>query len=170
MGTMRRGNIRGLWAAALLTAVLMMSLSGCAKETMGESVSAADAYWIMIDQIYQQDEGLNENIRYLAINTETMVNLAEGDKQRLISELEKYGHEVLDLTFDQLKAEGFITTDGFKDGIFIQIQDEPMQDGLIKMDVSKWVSPKGAIGYNGCLIEYIDGMWQIKEMGDQWIS
>jgi Ca-activated chloride channel family protein len=151
----------------LLNLVLLFLISGC---TQNIAPNTADAYKIVIDKLYNEDEGLNSNIKYLAIDTTTMVNLNNDTKEKLLKTLEDYGLIVLDMTFEELEKQGYIEDLYFKEGILFKIEDEPMKNNTIKMNVSKWRSGLGAIGYNDLVIKYKNGEWKITKIGEAWIS
>jgi Ca-activated chloride channel family protein len=151
----------------LLNVVLMFLISGC---TQSIAPNAVDAYKIVIDKLYNEDEGLNSDIKYLAIDTTTMVNLNDDAKVELLKALEDYGLIVLDMTFEELEKQGYIEDLYFKEGILFKIEDEPMKNNTIKMNVSKWRSGLGAIGYNNLVMKYKNGEWEITKIGEAWIS
>ncbi|MEL7649941.1 MAG: hypothetical protein AAGU76_17810 [Sedimentibacter sp.] len=148
--------------------ILIVSLSaGCSRT---EPPDAIGAYEAAIDRLYMEDEALNTGIKYLAIDTSEMVNLTEENKKTLLKNLEKYGLTVLDATMEQLKEQGYIKDTNFEEGILFKIRDEKMKNSSVAMDVSKFRSGLGAIGYDGMVIKYRDGRWEITKSGSPWIS
>lgn len=147
--------------------ILIMLGGGCAEDTAPNSV---DAYKTVIDKLYNEDTGLNSNTKYIAIDTSAMVNLNDDAKTELLKQLENYGLELLDMTFDELEKQGYIQDLYFKEGILFKIEDTPLKNNVITMNVSKWRSGLGAIGYNNLVIKYNDGEWKITKLGEAWIS
>ena len=45
-----------------------------------------------------------------------------------------------------------------------------MKNNTITMNVSKWRSGTGAIGYNNLIIKYSRSEWKITKLGESWIS
>lgn len=151
--------------------LILLFISGCTTNNeTGEVPDPMDAYLVVIDMLYKDDSVLNENIKYLAMDTTNMTNLTEEDKEILLEELEEYGHTVLNMTFEELEEEGYIEDLYFKEGILLEIDDEPMEDNAIKMNASKWKSGLGAIGYDGMIVEYNGEIWEVTEVGGNWIS
>lgn len=155
----------------ILLILILLFISGCTTNNeTGEVPDPMDAYLVVIDMLYKDDSVLNENIKYLAMDTTNMTNLTEEDKEILLEELEEYGHTVLNMTFEELEEEGYIEDLYFKEGILLEIDDEPMEDNAIKMNASKWKSGLGAIGYDGMIVEYNGEIWEVTEVGGNWIS
>jgi len=140
---------------------------GC---TQPGEIDKVDAYKTVIDKLYQEDSGLNGDIKYIAIDTSSIINLDESEKQELLHELESYGFTVLDMTMGELEEEGYIKNLFFVEGILFEIDDETMQGTSITMDISKWRSGLGAIGYDGLIVKYKNSKWEIVKQGNAWIS
>ena len=146
--------------------IIMILLVGCSQETP----DTVGAYTTVIDMLYNEDMALNSDIKYIAIDTSLMINLSEEQKQILLKQLDKYGHTVLDMTFEELEKEGYIEELQFKEGIFFKISDELINGKSITMDVQKWRSGLGAIGYDDLVVKYTYGNWKITKTGSAWIS
>lgn len=146
---------------------IMVFVVGC---TQTQEINTVGAYTTVIDKLYEEDSGLNGDIKYIAIDTSKMVNLTDEGKVELLKELESYGFTVLDMTFDELEKQGYIKDLYFEEGILFRIEDEPMKNNSITMDISKWRSGLGAIGYDGLVIKYKNEKWEIKKQGNAWIS
>ncbi len=149
-----------------LFSIALFSL-GCTQ--VGE-IDKVDAYTTVIDKLYQEDSGLNGDIKYIALDTSSIINLDDSEKQQLLQELEGHGFTVLDMTMEELEEEGYIKNLFFEEGILFQIKDEPMQGTSITMDISKWRSGLGAIGNDGLVVKYKNGKWEIVKQGNAWIS
>ncbi len=146
--------------------IIMTVVSGCSQEAL----DTVGAYTAVIDKLYNEDTALNSDIKYIAVDTSAIVNLSEEEKARLLKEMEKYGYNVLDMTFEELEQEGYIKDLYFEKGILFKIEDEAMSGSCITMDVSKWRSGLGAIGYGDLKVEYKSGRWEITKTGSAWIS
>lgn len=129
-----------------------------------------EAYMTGIDKLYEEDIALNDNIKYIAIDTSKMVNLTNEGKAELLVKLENYGFTVLDMTLEELENQGYIKDLYFEEGILFRIEDKPIKNNSITMDISKWRSGKGAIGYDDLVIKYKNNKWEITKTGDAWIS
>lgn len=146
--------------------IVLIIATGCNQETP----DTLGAYAEVIDKLYNEDMALNSDIKYIAIDTSLINNLSDEQKSSLLKDLEKYGYTVLDMTFEELEEEGYIENLYFKEGILFKIEDEPMRGKSITMDVSKWRSGLGAIGYDDLKVEYKNGKWKITKTGSAWIS
>lgn len=150
---------------ACLILVLIIA-TGCSQE----APDILGAYTEVIDKLYNEDMALNSDIKYIAIDTSLINNLSDEQKSSLLKDLGKYGYTALDMTFEELEEEGYIEDLYFKEGILFKIEDEPMSGNSITMDVSKWRSGLGAIGYDDLKVEYKNGKWEITKTGSAWIS
>lgn len=148
-----------------LILVLIIAV-GCSQETP----DIIGAYTAVIDKLYNEDMALNSDIKYIAIDTSKINNLSDIQKSSLLKELEKYGYTVLDMTFEELEKEGYIEDLYFKEGILFKIEDEPVSGKSIIMNVSKWRSGLGAIGYDDLKVVYKNGEWKVTKTGNAWIS
>ncbi len=132
-----------------------------------------DAYMAVIDDIYQEDSGLNGDIKMIAFDTTEWVNLTEIEKEILLSMVkEKYGYDTLQATFEELSEQGLIDKDNlyFPEGILIEIEKVEWneEDKTLKCSISKWRSGLGAIGAD-VEATYDGGSWNLSKTG-MWIS
>lgn len=146
--------------------IMMIMISGCSQEAPDN----VGAYTAVIDKLYIEDMALNNDIKYIAVDTSLINSLSVEETTRMLKEIEKYGYTVLNKTFEELEQEGYIKDLYFEEGILFKIKDEPINRNSITMDVSKWRSGLGAIGYDDLRIEYINGRWEITKAGSAWIS
>lgn len=152
----------------ILFLVLIIALgAGCTKKQKPDTVKA---YMMIIDQLYKEDSALNHDIKYLALDTSLMVNLSNEGKDELLNQLKDYGHEILDMSFEELEKQGYIQDVYFKEGVLFRIEDKEIKNNSITMKASKWRSGLGAIGYNEVTIKYNNGEWEITELNGSWIS
>ena len=151
----------------LFVLFIAVFLMGC---TQSGEVDKVDAYTTAIDKLYQEDSGLNGDIKYIALDTSSIINLDDSERQELLQALESYGFTVLGMTLEELEEEGYIKDLFFEEGILFEIKDETMQGATITMDISKWRSGLGAIGYDGLIVKYKSGKWEIVKQGNAWIS
>lgn len=133
-----------------------------------------EAYLKIIDDIYQEDSGLNEDISIIAIDTTDLKNLSDWEKQILLIQIEKkYGKEVVEGTYDELVEKGFIDQKKnryFPEGILISITNPSFSENKEELtyEIMKWRSGTGAIGYTGTA-HYDSGKWMI-EKENMWMS
>lgn len=151
----------------LMILSITLFTAACAKS---DPVDKVGAYTTVIDKLYEEDSALNSNIKYIALDTSSIVNLNNEEKAELLKELENYGFTVLDMTIEQLEEEGYVKDLYFEEGILFRIKDQPIKGNSITMDISKWRSGLGSIGYDGTIVKYKDGKWEIDKQGNAWIS
>ncbi len=132
-----------------------------------------DGYMAIIDDIYQEDEGLNYGMKIMALDTTGWVGVTDVEKEMIFSELSnRYGAEIKDATYESLVQEGLIDDKvlSFGEGILITLSDMKYKDGdkKITCSVSKWKGGDGAIGAD-VTAKYKDDEWKITRE-NMWIS
>ena len=133
-----------------------------------------DGYLAMIDDIYQEDEGLNSDIELLALDTTDWIELSDMEKELILTHLKKvYNLDILEGTFDELAEQGIIDKDNlyFENGIHIVISEITYDSNKKEFhySIKKWRSGKGAIGAGDVTAVYKVGQWVIEKEGT-WIS
>lgn len=128
-----------------------------------------EGYMLAIDSIYNEDKGLNDNSKYIAIDTSHMRYLNKADKAKLLKQMERYGI-IIEATYKELEQRGLIKDLCFEEGILIEIDDLSSQENQLILDISKWKSGLGAIGYNAMVLEKENNIWEITKKGITWIS
>lgn len=134
-----------------------------------------NAYALVIDSLYEEDPGLNGDIKYLAVDTTKMTNLTPESKKQLIAVLKKYKLEVLDTTFEKLEADGLIKDLYFEKGLLFRIEDQSVKNDKLTLSASKWRSGLGAIGIDKMVLKKVKNTgkpsdWEVIDRGGMWIS
>ena len=150
---------------ALMIFIVLLA-NGCSKEEL----DMVGAYTTVIDKLYNEDTALNSDIKYIAVDTSLIKNLSDEQMSILLKKVEDYGYIVLDMTFEELEEQGYIDDLYFKEGILFKLEDVSKSKNSITMDVSKWRSGLGAIGYDDLVVKYQNGKWEVKKTGSAWIS
>lgn len=150
---------------ALMIFIVLLA-TGCSKEEL----DMVGAYTTVIDKLYNEDTALNSDIKYIAVDTSLIKNLSDEQMSILLKKVEDYGYIVLDMTFEELEEQGYIDDLYFKEGILFKLEDVSKSKNSITMDVSKWRSGLGAIGYDDLVVKYQNGKWEVKKTGSAWIS
>jgi hypothetical protein len=133
-----------------------------------------EGYLAIIDDLYLEDEGLNSDIKMIALDTTEWIGLTDIEKEIIFSKVkDKYGYEVVEGTFEDLSEEGIIDNENllFKDGILITLSDMKYDQKKSKITCAtkKWRSGLGAVGANEVIASYDGKEWNIKKDG-MWIS
>jgi len=133
-----------------------------------------DAYKAMIDDIYQEDSGLNDSIEMITVDTTGWIELSDLEKEIVLDSMkETYGVEIKTGTFDELAEQGIIDKEKlcFTNGIHITLSNMKydIDKKTMKYSIQKWRGGDGAIGSDDTTAKYKDGKWNI-EKGSMWIS
>lgn len=133
-----------------------------------------DAYLAIIDDIWQEDTGLNYGIDSIAMDTTGWIELNAHQKETILTKLKaEYEMEIIEGTFDELEEKGLIDKDQllFSNGVLIVINDMKYdkEKKQLTYSVQKWRGGDGAVGSNDCTATWSDKEWKIKK-GSTWIS
>ncbi|MGF7143550.1 hypothetical protein HNQ56_001977 [Anaerotaenia torta] len=165
--------------------ILVITYNGVILESYPAQITASkvervghnplpEGYLALIDDIYQEDTGLNGDIDTIALDTAEWTGVTDKDKEMIFARVkEAYGFEVIEGTFDELAEQGIINKEKlyFPKGILIQLTGVKYDDKkeTITCGISKWRSGKGAIGANEVTARLKNGIWEITREGE-WIS
>lgn len=132
-----------------------------------------DGFFALIDDIYNEDIGLNHDISMIAIDTRNLDMLSETEIEIILSMVKKeYNFEVIQGSFDELAEQGLIDKENlyFKDGILLEFNEVKIsKDGKkITCSIKKWRSGKGAIGWD-TKAKFDGDKWNITRE-KEWIS
>jgi len=148
-------------------------ITASAVEVTGRN-QLLDGYLAIIDDIWQQDQGLNSEIEMIAVDTTGWVGLTAIDKEIILATLkETYGYDVIEGTFEELSEQGIIDEENlyFTNGVHIVISEMKVNETNTKITykIKKWRSGLGAIGSDDATAKYEDEAWTISMEG-MWIS
>ncbi|MDF2905564.1 MAG: hypothetical protein K0R34_885 [Herbinix sp.] len=165
--------------------ILVISYNGIILESYPAQITASkiekvdhnnliDGYLSLIDDIYQEDDGLNSEITTIALDTSGWINLTVIEKEMIFAKVkEVYGLEVVEGTYEELAEQKIIDKDKlfFPDGVLIKISEITYDENkeVITCAISKWRSGDGAIGADDVTATLKDGVWEISKEGN-WIS
>jgi len=85
-----------------------------------------DGYLAIINDIYQEDSGLNGDITMIALDTKEWCGLEKNEKEIIFAQMkEKYKVDVIEANYDELVKQGLVQEDKlyFEKGILITIAD-----------------------------------------------
>lgn len=133
-----------------------------------------DGYLAIIDDIWQQDDGLNSDINTMGVDASNWIELTDIEKEIIFTELKnKYDMEIVEGTSEELAKQGLIDKDNlfFTKGVLITIDNMSYDKDNKKFtySISKWRSGDGAIGSSNSTATYNGTKWEIKNEGC-WIS
>ena len=158
------------YIAAASAAFLMLSLFGCgaaaapgastepesaAGEATDEENKLTDFYLDVIDDLYNDDEGLNSDIDTMGLDLTGACNLSDDEKQAIADAAGKaYDLNVVCGTYDELEEQGYIDKENlcFTSGVLISVEVDgsSVKDDAFTFDAEKWRGGTGAIFYYDC--------------------
>ncbi len=165
--------------------ILVITYNGVIAESYPAQITATkvekvdhnnliDGYLALIDDIYQEDKGLNNDIKKIALDTSEWINLTNLEREMILAKVAAaYGLEIIEGTYEELVQQKIIDTKilSFPDGILIKVSkityDENKEE--IKCAISKWRGGDGAIGADDVTAVLKNGIWEIAKEG-KWIS
>lgn len=145
--------------------ILSLLLSACnnavePKEHLGE------IYSVTLDSIMEQDNSLNDHMKFIAIDMSNFKDVDDSDKEEIVKYIkDKYNVEVMDATFEQLEEKGLFNSDTMVlDGVLLKVElIDFKSNNQIPFIGSKYRSAKGAIGVEG-KVHYKDNGWRPKDV------
>lgn len=160
--------------------------AGCSKKNMEHSkdqIKSTDdiekkegnysKYYFIYSQVLDSymtiDPGLNDDIKYIAIDFDTLEGVEE-EKNLIKKYFEKYNLEVIDESFESLKEKGMVKEGNYIEGILLSIESiEFTSDNRAVVEGSKFRSGKGAVGFKST-IKLSNGQWKLENTDMTWIS
>jgi hypothetical protein len=139
-------------------------------KSQGEDI--AGLYKKVIDDLYQVDPGLNDNISILAFDFTKVTNITEAEKSALIYLIgNTYKMEAFAATYDELCEQGYIDKDKlyFEKGLLFSIEDTAITNKSFIFNASKWRSGLGAYFFHDCTATKTGDGWDYT-IGAEMIS
>ncbi len=133
-----------------------------------------DGYLALIDDIWQEDSGLNGGIEMIVLDTTGWAGLTDMEKEIIFASMKNtYGLDVIEGTYEEMEEQGLIDKEQlyFPKGVIITIDHVELKDDntRITCSISKWRSGLGAVGSEEAAAEWKDGIWTVTKNG-MWIS
>lgn len=132
-------------------------------------------YITLIDNIMNQDVGLNENIEYLSIDTDSFKqasyrqisdkkykNITDNDKSQIINYCSKYNSDIRDCSLDELKKQDLFNNEKMSlNGMVIYVKNIiELNSTKAKIEIVKYVSGNGAV-FATYTMRYVNDAWKI---------
>lgn len=149
-------------------------------------------YLQVLDDLWEKDKGLNENVSQIALDlSQAPGELTEGEKLALVHRFgELHGVEAFAATFEELKEQGYLTSEPLGDGApegaaFLHWEDgclfsiTPSEDHegesyslpTLFFNAEKWRSSLGAYGFYDCSAGWGQvSTWNGYQIGSEMIS
>ncbi len=141
------------------------------SSTQSETEPGAEqAYYLLFEKLWAEDDGLNSDIRYLALDL-SKAKLENPDALMALMRdfCDQNGYELITGTIEELTEQGYIEQLYFEDGVVISFADSELTEEKLKTDASKWRSGLGAIGAT-YTVEKKSGVWTLTGEEGSWIS
>lgn len=151
--------------------ILFLLLSACNDRTEPKE-HLGKIYSVALDSIMEQDEALNSDIEYIAIDMDNLKCIDESDKEEILSYFkEKYKVEVMYANLEQLQIMDLYSPDTLVlDGVLLKIEKINFKfNNNIFFEGSKYRSGTGAVGVE-VNIHHKDNKWKSKEVKVTWQS
>jgi hypothetical protein len=127
-------------------------------------------YNIALDSFMRLDEGLNGEMKYIAINSKTLKNATNQDILEILDYFKKYDVKVFDESFDSLKEKGMVKQGNSLEGVLLEIISiEEISENKIKIEGSKFRSGLGAISVESIIVKS-ENEWKLESADITMIS
>ena len=150
--------------AKCLIILLVVLLTACNSTQIKGDVG--QIYIVALESILEQEQVLNENMEYIAIDTSDFEDTEEKDIIKILSYFEeKYSIEVLEATLEQLKEEERYDSETMiLNGVLLRIDKfQVKSEEAILFEGSKYRSGDGAVDIQGA-IYFEDNQWKSREV------
>lgn len=150
--------------------ILAFFLSGCSSDSTSAKDHLTQVYCLALDSFMTLDKGLNCNMKYIAIDTETLKDLDASNKEAIIEYLGKYNVDVIAASLDDLKTMGMFNDKNLSiEGVLLKFENITINESSVILNGSKFRSGKGAIGVK-CEITIKNNEVKVKSSKITWIS
>lgn len=119
-------------------------------------------YLGVLNDLYEKDSGLNNDLKLLAFDLSQTENLSEAEKAALVWLMgEAKGLQTITGTYDELVEQGYIDKEQlvFEEGLLFSITTKDVGDNNFKFDAQKWRSGLGAYFYQDCTATKTSDGW-----------
>jgi hypothetical protein len=145
-----------------------MLATGCSN-TMPKT-DIGELYSLALDAYMPIDEGLNGGMKYIAIDMSNFIVLDDTDKKQILNHFNKYNVEVMEATYEQLKAKGLYDPKTLLlSGILLRVKKTENSNMKFVVDGSKYRGSLGAIGIK-VVVELKYDKWQVTKADVTWES
>jgi len=135
-----------------------------------KTTKMAEIYSLALDSMMPIDEGLNGDMKYIAIDTSSLKDATEEDKKYILKYFEKYKVQVMEGSFESLNGQGMVKEGNYIEGVLLKVENIDFSlTNKVKVEGSKFRSGLGAIGVKTQL-KNKDGKWIVESADMLWIS
>ncbi|TFE25200.1 peptide ABC transporter substrate-binding protein [Cohnella luojiensis] len=153
----------------LSLAILSVMLATACSNTM-PTKDIGKLYSLALDAYMPIDEGLNGGMKYIAIDMSNFKDLDDKDKGQILKHFNKYNVEVMEATYEQLKAKGLYDPKTMVlNGILLRVEKTEILNNKFVVEGSKYRAALGAIGTK-VVVELKNDKWQVTKAATTWES
>ncbi|WP_059049905.1 hypothetical protein [Paenibacillus senegalimassiliensis] len=132
--------------------------------------TAGQLYAVAFEAMMKLDEGLNSDMKYIAVDLSEMTQLTTEDKSYIMEYLQSFNTVIRDRTLEQLQQEENNEDDPLLlSGVFLRVDKVDIGEASALIEGAKYRSGTGAIGVKVSL-EFVDGLWKLSDTEMNWIS
>lgn len=154
----------------LFMGLILCILLTAACSSTNPSKNMGELYSLALDAFMPIEEGLNSNMKFIAIDMSNLKSINEKDKKLILEYFNKYHVEIKEATFEQLKDCGvYDPNTKVLNGILLSIEKTEISKNQIVIEGTKFRGGDGSIGIL-VTIEFINGIWQITNAYTTWIT
>jgi hypothetical protein len=152
----------------LFLCLALLSVTACSNTKPSKDIG--ELYSLALDAYIPIDEGLNGGMKYIAIDMSNFKDLDDTDKQQILKYFNKYNVEVMEATYEQLKAKGlFDPKTMLLNGILLRVEKTENSNNKFVVEGSKYRGSLGAIGIK-VVVELKYDKWQVTKAETTWES
>ncbi len=152
----------------LLVFIFMFSLIGC--QSSPADYDWSDIYISVFDVLMEEDDALNDDMAYIAINGDALANASSEDIDKILEHFEKYDVDVINESMESLTEKGMVIDDFYIEGVYLEVTDVQIESSTkVIIEASKYKSGLGAIGMSFTLEKEKDH-WTITDNNQGWAS
>lgn len=135
------------------------------KKNMGE------IYRLALDAFMPLWDGITNDMKYIAIDTGNLNDIADGDLDMILRHFEHYNVDVMQASLEDLENEGLLLNEQarYVEGVLIRVKSTEIAENKVVVEGSLYKSAKAAIGTK-VVVEFVNGKWKVTEATDTWIS
>lgn len=126
-------------------------------------------YKNLIDLIMNEEQSMNTNAKYIALDLNSFKLLSEESYQEILEYTKKYHEVVYKASFADLEASGKFNKENLSiEGILLTINNFKIEGNEISLELMKYRSGLGSIG-SEYVATYKNEKWNIESKGS-WVS
>lgn len=153
----------------IMVLLAVFLLAACTKAPDPKQ-SMPEIYSIALDAYMPIDDGLNSEMKYIAIDMSDFQNVDEQGKQQILDYFKKYNVQVMEATYEQLKEKKLLNPEtGVLDGVLLRVEKIDVKFNKVIIEGDKYRAGNGAIGTR-VEVQFKDGKWQVIKADGTWIS